>query len=249
MTSDRLGLPIAVLFAIAALLIVIAIDQSNQSSGGAGVSFALTEAPADEECLVAETTTDYGVKFETCASGGGFGVLAAGSGTATADAHPDTLTFTSGNTNLTIEATDTDDSVTFDLGAGLAGRSLSFNGDALDADAETYSHSCDWTILDATEDITAVCTPHNDIAVTVTRIFCITETDGASVTIDARVRANRFTPGTSIDNTMACNSSGYTDSSISSPSISAGGSIAITIATLTTDGENLGVVVDFTKDD
>lgn len=245
--SSRALIPFVAIFALAAIFLWL-VGLNNPSFIG-GVSLPIIEAPNDDECLVAETSPSYGIRFDPCASGGGFGVLVAGTGTAAADQHPDTLTFTSGNTNLTIDATDTDDSVAFDLSAGLAGRSLSFNGDALEADAETYTHTCDWTILDAIETVEAVCTPPNNVAVTVTRIFCVTEVDGASVTIDKRTRANRFTPGTSIDNDMTCDAGGYTDASISSPSIAAGESIAITVATLTTDGENLGVVVDFTKDD
>jgi hypothetical protein len=131
-----------------------------------------------------------------------------------------------------------------------AGRSLTLTGDTLSADAELYTRSCNWSVVAATVTADVSCSPANAVAVTVTRMFCITSTGTASYTMDEKTRAQIFGTGTTVDGTQGCDTSGRTVSSgFSNADISAGSSLVAGWGTISGDYPQLTIIIDFTVND
>lgn len=134
--------------------------------------------------------------------------------------------------------------------AVTAGRSLTFTGATIDADAELYADSKNTYIDNPTTSDSNKVQLKFPTAVTITRVSCSTDTGTATIQFDERAEATPNTAGTNVmTSSLVCDSDSQATTSFSNATIAAEVPMNLQITATASSPTMLRIHVEYTKDD
>jgi len=130
------------------------------------------------------------------------------------------------------------------------GRSLTMNGDASDADVELYTRTKDVSIDNPVTGDSGTVQVTFPLAVTITRVWCSTDTGTATIQLDERAEATPNTAGTDVmTSTLVCDNNTEATTSFTNAGIASRVPLNLDIDAVASAPTKVRIHVEYTVDD